>query len=212
MVKLNVGCGVYLAPGYINVDKYFNEESLKEDKDIFGNPYEKAEKKGKFVQGDVLKLPFKNNYADVIESSQVFEHLAIQDQVPAFKEVYRVLKKGGKFMFNVPSFNGLCSEWIAEQLRNPEFNPQHYYERAQEFYGMQISEGEYHRCPMTPEWISYCLGQAGFKKVKRMVLFGKERPMPKQSDKQWGLLATAPRRYGDDTLFRHEVIFCEVIK
>ncbi len=59
------------------------------------------------VQGDVQKLPFKSNSYDLILALDVFEHL--QDDVAAMKEIRRVLKYGGKLIFNTPAFMFLFS-------------------------------------------------------------------------------------------------------
>jgi ubiquinone/menaquinone biosynthesis C-methylase UbiE len=132
------------------------------------------------------------------------------DQDKAYAEIYRVLKKGGRFIMSVPSFTGLCLEFLGMELRMSEFNPQEWYDRAQEFYGIQTTEGEYHRCPQTPSWIVYCLRRAGFDQPKGVVLFPKHGKMPK--GKQFGIMATSPKPFGDATGFRHETIFVEVIK
>ncbi len=51
----------------------------------------------KFVQGDAHQLPFENETFDVVYGRYVLEHL--QDPSTALKEVYRVLKPGGKAYF-----------------------------------------------------------------------------------------------------------------
>lgn len=49
------------------------------------------------VVGNVSSMPFKDASFDFVTSTWVVEHLA--DPVLTFKEVRRVLKKGGKFLF-----------------------------------------------------------------------------------------------------------------
>jgi SAM-dependent methyltransferase len=212
LVKLNLGSGPYLAPGYINVDKFFTEESLNNHKDKTGTPYEFTDhkEKGEFVERDILDLPFEDNYADIIEAHQVIEHIPMHQQELVYKEIYRVLKPNGKLKISVPSFNGLCLEWLGMELRSSEFNPQMWYERAQEFYGIQVNEGEYHRCPQTTNWIAYCLGRAGFTKNPMFALFPKSGAIP--NDEKFGIMATSPKPYGNETVFRHETIFMEVEK
>lgn len=56
---------------------------------------------------DACKLPYKNDFFDVVTSFDVFEHIERDDI--AVKEVYRVLKKGGSLIFSVPAFQGLYS-------------------------------------------------------------------------------------------------------
>ncbi len=45
------------------------------------------------LQGDALKLPFKNSRFDVVFCGQIFEH--VPDPLELLDEVYRVLKKDG---------------------------------------------------------------------------------------------------------------------
>jgi len=197
MIKLNLGSGSYFAKGYINVDKFVEEMNPK--------------KGDKFVEGDILHLPFRRNYADLVEAHQVIEHISIKDQIPAYKEIYRVMKKGAKLQIDVPSFNGLCLEWLGMELRTGnQFNPAIWYDRAEEFYGIQVHEGEYHRCPQTPNWIAYCLREAGFKNSPKMIIFPKNGFIPRE--KKFGIMATSPKPYGDQTVFRHETIFVEICK
>lgn len=49
----------------------------------------------KFIKGNVYSVPFKNNSFDFAVQNGVFHHL--KDENRAYKEVHRVLKKGGKF-------------------------------------------------------------------------------------------------------------------
>lgn len=55
---------------------------------------------GKFVQGNFLKLPFKNNTFDFIYWGLAIEY--VDDTQKAVDEAYRVLKKGGKIISAFP--------------------------------------------------------------------------------------------------------------
>jgi len=61
-------------------------------------------KSGSIVEGilhqDLQDLSFSDNSFDVVISSEIFEH--IPDTYKAFKEVYRVLKPGGRHIFTIP--------------------------------------------------------------------------------------------------------------
>nr|WP_050793310.1 class I SAM-dependent methyltransferase [Ruminococcus albus] len=50
----------------------------------------------KLVQGDVGKLPYRNGSFDIVLSMNGFH--AFPDKSAAFRETFRVLKKGGKFI------------------------------------------------------------------------------------------------------------------
>jgi len=49
----------------------------------------------KFIEGNVYNVPFKKNTFEFAIQNGVFHHL--KDENKAYKEVFRVLKKGGKF-------------------------------------------------------------------------------------------------------------------
>ncbi len=54
-----------------------------------------------FVQGNALKLPFKDNLFDSVLMVGVLEHIA--DYMKSLKEINRVLKKEGRFICGVPN-------------------------------------------------------------------------------------------------------------
>ena len=59
------------------------------------------------VRGDVNTLPFKDSYFDLVTANMVVEHLA----APAiqFREIHRILKTGGIFLFHTPNAVGYPS-------------------------------------------------------------------------------------------------------
>lgn len=52
------------------------------------------------VKADIINLPFNDNSFDVIFCNHVLEH--VQDDTKAMKELFRVMKKGGMGIFQVP--------------------------------------------------------------------------------------------------------------
>jgi ubiquinone/menaquinone biosynthesis C-methylase UbiE len=59
------------------------------------------------VRGDINTLPFKDGYFDLVTANMVVEHLtapAIQ-----FREIHRILKPGGIFLFHTPNAVGYPS-------------------------------------------------------------------------------------------------------
>ena len=79
-----------------------------------------------FIVGDATKLPFKNEYFDIIVSFETIEH--INEYKKFLEECKRVLKKGGVFVCSTPNkrFN---SKFLKKQL-NPfhviEFYPEEF--------------------------------------------------------------------------------------
>lgn len=52
------------------------------------------------IRADITDLPFEENTFDIIFCNHVLEH--IQDDTKAMKELYRVMKKGGMGVFQIP--------------------------------------------------------------------------------------------------------------
>jgi ubiquinone/menaquinone biosynthesis C-methylase UbiE len=59
----------------------------------------------KFIKGDVRKMPFKDNYFDLIFSGGVIEHF--NETFESLKEHIRILKKNGHILIGVPCKQGL---------------------------------------------------------------------------------------------------------
>jgi len=85
MKKLNFGCGQFRKEGYINID--FNpatEPDILHDLEKF--PY-----------------PFEDESIDLVEADHVLEHF--HNPLWAMKEVWRILKPGGRIIIKVPHFS-----------------------------------------------------------------------------------------------------------
>ena len=52
------------------------------------------------VKADIINLPFNDNSFDIVFCNHVLEH--IQDDKTAMKELYRVMRKGGMGIFQIP--------------------------------------------------------------------------------------------------------------
>jgi ubiquinone/menaquinone biosynthesis C-methylase UbiE len=93
---LDIGCGHgdFMKPVYQKTDFTFgidpDKRSLDKNQII----------KNKF-SGTVESLPFPDNFFDLAVSAFVLEHL--ENPTKAFKEIYRVLKPGGKAIFLTPN-------------------------------------------------------------------------------------------------------------
>lgn len=71
--------------------------------------------KYKFIRGSVEKLPFKKNYFDIVNCSGVIHHT--NNDKKSFKEIYRVLKKGGTAFIVVHGAGGLITKFTMEIAR-----------------------------------------------------------------------------------------------
>jgi ubiquinone/menaquinone biosynthesis C-methylase UbiE len=94
---LDIGCGSY--PYFLSTtnfkEKYGIDPSLKVSSD----------QNIKLLKKDVTKqkLPFKDNFFDVVTMLAVFEHIDNDKMDIVLKEIIRVLKKEGIFIITTPS-------------------------------------------------------------------------------------------------------------
>lgn len=69
---------------------------------------QRLKKHGKALLGDMKKLPFKDNYFDYIYVVASFMYLeSKRDQEKGMKEIFRVLRRGGKVLFIEPNNLGV---------------------------------------------------------------------------------------------------------
>lgn len=83
--KLDLGCGNNKQPGCIGIDR-LNLKGVNIVHDLDKYPY-----------------PIKDNTFDQVVAYNCLEH--INDNISLFSEVYRILKPGGTFHFEVPHFS-----------------------------------------------------------------------------------------------------------
>lgn len=96
-------------------------------------------KSGDIINGilheDAMKLSFPDESFDIIASNDVFEHVADYDR--AFSEIYRCLKKNGKFIFSVPIFT-TREETVTRAELDKSGNPVHI--MPPDFHGNPLSD------------------------------------------------------------------------
>lgn len=98
LLEIPVGTGVITMPMYKSLPDA-DITCMDYSEDMMGNAQKKAEAMGirniTFRQGDVGNLPFKDETFDIVLSLNGFH--AFPDKEAAYRETYRVLKKGGIF-------------------------------------------------------------------------------------------------------------------
>ena len=99
------------------------------------------------IKVDICKLPFEEGYYDLILCNHVLEH--IPDHKQAMKELYRVLKKGGTLIAQVPLDDNLDTTFEDSSITDPN-------ERSQIF-------GQYDHVRIYGKDFFSFLNQAGFK-------------------------------------------------
>lgn len=158
-IQLNLGCGLEVKKDFINVDKFYTYEQLTSNKGLFKQA--RIDKGAKYIQADILHLPFKDNYADYVELMNVIEHLPMRGVIDHIKEIRRVMKKGAKMIIVTNNMDGLAVDWL-NMATNPPFNLEEFISVSETIYGNQWAEGETHRCPFNPAFMNVVLSSAGF--------------------------------------------------
>ena len=76
------------------------------------------------VKADICNLPFKDDAFDIIFCNHVLEH--IEDDKKAMQELYRVLKKGGFGIFQIPQDYSRETTYEDFSITSPEERAKHF--------------------------------------------------------------------------------------
>jgi SAM-dependent methyltransferase len=87
MIKIDLGCGRRKPEGYLG----FDCQALP-GVDVVGNANE--------------RLPFEDNYADVVRAYDFLEHVNNDKRIHIMEEIWRILKPGGVLASFTPSTDG----------------------------------------------------------------------------------------------------------
>lgn len=185
-IKLNLGSGILLKKGFVNVDLYNPEELMN-----FGE--------ARYVKADIRELPFKDNYADYVELFEVLEHIPMRDIVPALKEIRRVMKPKAMMRLHAPNFDGLMKDWL--EVITITFDMQKVWNVMETIYGNQLADGEFHKTALNPKVLNYFLVEAGFKEGNIFVV-------PKGEH----LPNFGSEKMSKDKVTRNELLCAEVLK
>ncbi len=129
-MKLHIGCGQTLIPGFVNIDnspsallsglnrhllRLLNKVSLI-NADQLGFALKLKNGKKEFVRANCLKLPFKNDSADLCYSSHMIGWCLSMDQLHGFfRELYRILKPGAGLRLGFLDFDLLADEFQTQR-------------------------------------------------------------------------------------------------
>lgn len=141
MIKLNLGCGDDLRPGYLNCDKY--------------NPA--AQEKW-----DMLSIPLEDNTVDEIIAYHIIEHVSYDKAWGALREWNRVLKPNGRLRLETPDFTASCKAFAVADEKGRGALQGHFFSRAGE------DEGQLHYFLLTEEALFSILKHNGFDRIRRL--------------------------------------------
>lgn len=151
-LKLNLGCGPYIKPGWINIDSHFRDADLQLDLRE--------------------EFPFRDGSASIVYSSHFFEHLEYPDQAMKFlRESWRVLKPGGILSLGVPdtewpiiSYANGDSEYF--RLARDRFHPK-WCDTRMHNLNYHFRQGTEHKYAYDFETLAKILNEVGFVSVER---------------------------------------------
>lgn len=152
-MKVHLGCGTNIKPGYINCDV------------MPGSGVDKV-----FA---VHRLPFETDSANEIIAEHLIEHLTFYEFNQMCAECFRVLAPGGKLVLECPDLLEICREFLeASDFQRFESNKGHWPLIAQ-IYGHQRGRSEEeirsqtHKSGYTFPRLQSVLTGVGFKSVTR---------------------------------------------
>lgn len=167
-IQLNLGSGIHLRSGFINVDKYYTLDQITSKTDDFAQAI--VEDGAEYIQADIKDLPFPDNYADYVELMNTIEHFPMKHVAEYMKEIHRVMKPGAELILVTNNMTGLALDWL-HMITSP-FDLERYYSISETIYGNQggDSEGELHRVPFTVDFLNHILVESGFKDGKLYIV------------------------------------------
>jgi predicted SAM-dependent methyltransferase len=157
-VKVDVGSGLQpRGEDYLTVDAMAGETVKRQTKvdqgdGTMADAVVELEIKAD-LRAEMWALPFEDGQVDEIWNSHALEHAPRGRVVDALKEFHRVLRPGGRLIVTVPHFDYVAKYWLLGANRD--------WAEAMVF-GMQDSEGEYHRCAFNAELLRGDLVGCGF--------------------------------------------------
>ena len=110
---------LHIAPEYCFIKLFKNQKNLDYTTADLNSPWAD-------VKMDVHDIPFEDNSFDVIMCNHVLEH--VQDDRKVMKEFYRVIKKGGWGIFQVPIDTNLEKTFDDPSITDPKEREKHYWQ------------------------------------------------------------------------------------
>lgn len=126
-VKLNLGSGLHVAPGWINIDSSLKTLLARLPQFALRRAYRLATvgsthsrdefvallRDNRFVFHDLkYGIPFRDSSVDFIFSSHVLHHLYREDALALIREAVRVLKPGGTIRITVPDLEVIVAMYL----------------------------------------------------------------------------------------------------
>jgi len=138
-MKIEIGGGIAALDGYVQVDVLPTPANPK-------------------VFADIRALPFRN--LEGIYASNVFEHIANADIVPAMKSCRKALARGGVLEIYVPDF-----VWSLRKFLSSRTSVERWGAALNTIFGNQENPGQFHLTGFSVLRMAKCLEMAGFRNI-----------------------------------------------
>lgn len=168
-LRLHIGCGTKVLPGWINIDRVARAPGVRTDL-------------------DPTALPFADASVRAVLAEHVFEHFTFAEEARIWPEMARVLAPGAMLSIEVPDFEWVCATFLAARDRWRDFyrvgHADHYAGcgRALDqrwgilqtmFFGNQNGEGQFHRSAYTEGKLRALAAALGFGAIRVSRCFNK---------------------------------------
>jgi len=123
-IRVNVGCGSSLTPGYVNLDNSMSVRlaslpvvrTILTQAPFVTGPRRKfltAASSGDIRWADATSLPFADGEVSVVYSSHMMEHLTREEARAFLKEALRVLRPGGWLRLVLPDLRRRAESYVS---------------------------------------------------------------------------------------------------
>lgn len=168
-VRLHIGCGPNVLPGWVNIDSVARAPGVRCDVDL-------------------TALPWADASVEAVLAEHVLEHLSFAEEALIWPELARVLRTGGQFTLEVPDFEWVCATFLNAEDDFRAFyqvgHPDHYAGcgRALDqrwgilqtmFFGNQNGAGQFHRSAYTEGKLRALAAMTGFAGIELHRVFNK---------------------------------------
>ncbi len=113
---------------------------------------------GTDVVGEATSLPFKDDFFVEVYSRFFLEHLIRSDAKKALKEMFRVLKNGGKLVIIVPNLAYFCKLFLEEKGQKKDW-------AINKIYGFENYLEDHHNFGYDEEILREYLTETGFVEI-----------------------------------------------
>ncbi|TSC84063.1 MAG: Uncharacterized protein G01um101416_1144 [Microgenomates group bacterium Gr01-1014_16] len=165
---LDIGCG----EGKMGDVTYYNMPVIDVGIDLIPHYIDLAKDSSKYkkvLTADARKLPFPDKKFNTVISNSTFEHIEKSD-IPAIKEVSRILKPNGKFYLTVPSerFGELFDPGYNRRVDHFRYRSLAEWEKVLSHNGLSLLSHKYYfSVNVTPIWYKLF-------KISTINIFGRE--------------------------------------